>query len=192
MPLDARDAALRTGETNVGNYVTDVMRARLRADVAVMNGGGIRGNQLLPAGPLTRRDLNALLPFLNVLVMLEVPGKRPAGRAGAVGHAPTPRSSAGSSRSRGSPSSSTRPGRPASASCGCWWAGEPLDPERRYTLATNDYTARGGDGYAMLATAKPLVFPEDGPGLAEALLEAVERAGSIAPVTEGRITRMSP
>jgi hypothetical protein len=44
----------------------------------------------------------------------------------------------------------------------------------------------------MLSTAKPLVFPEDGPGLAETLLEAVERAGSIAPVTEGRITRIQP
>jgi 2',3'-cyclic-nucleotide 2'-phosphodiesterase (5'-nucleotidase family) len=70
--------------------------------------------------------------------------------------------------------------------------GEPLDPEKRYTLAANDYTARGGDGYAMLSTAKPLVFPEDGPGLAEALLEAVERAGSIAPMTEGRIIRTQP
>jgi 2',3'-cyclic-nucleotide 2'-phosphodiesterase (5'-nucleotidase family) len=70
--------------------------------------------------------------------------------------------------------------------------GEPLDPERRYTLATNEYLGRGGNGYTMLATAKPLVFPEDGPGLAEALLEAVERAGSIAPTAEGRITRMRP
>ena len=69
--------------------------------------------------------------------------------------------------------------------------GEPLDPEKRYTLAANNYTARGGDGYTMLATAKPLVFPEDGPSLAEALLQAMERAGSIAPVTEGRITRMA-
>ena len=75
VPLDARNAALRTSETNVGNFVTDVMRARLRADVAIMNGGGIRGNQVLPAGALTKRDINALLPFLNVLVMLEVPGK---------------------------------------------------------------------------------------------------------------------
>jgi 2',3'-cyclic-nucleotide 2'-phosphodiesterase (5'-nucleotidase family) len=70
--------------------------------------------------------------------------------------------------------------------------GQPLDPERRYSVAVNNYTAQGGDGYRMLATAKPLVFPEDGPGLAETLLEAIERAGSIAPVTEGRITRTSP
>jgi hypothetical protein len=44
----------------------------------------------------------------------------------------------------------------------------------------------------MLATAKPLVFPQDGPGLAETLLEAIERASVIAPDTEGRITRSSP
>jgi len=59
-------------------------------------------------------------------------------------------------------------------------------------LATYRYTAGGGDGYAMLATAKPLVFREDGPGLAETLLEAIERAGVIAPATEGRITRSGP
>ena len=70
--------------------------------------------------------------------------------------------------------------------------GEPLDPERRYTLATNSYTAAGGDGYAMLATAEPLVFPQDGPGLAETLLTAIERASVIAPGVEGRITRASP
>ena len=192
VPLDARNAALRTSETNVGNLVTDVMRARLRADVAIMNGGGIRGNQLVPAGALTRRDINALLPFLNVLVMLEVPGKVLAGGARALGLRLSAGSSAAFSRSRGSASSSIPRGRPASVSCGCVVGGEPLDPERRYTLATNSYTAEGGDGYAMLATAKPLVFPEDGPGLAETLLEAIERAGVIAPATEGRITRSGP
>src|SRR5262245_720851 len=70
--------------------------------------------------------------------------------------------------------------------------GQPLDPERRYTLAANSYTAGGGDGYAMLATAKPLVFPQDGPGLAETLYEAIERAGVIAPAIEGRIVPASP
>ena len=75
VPLDARNGAVRTSETNTGNLVADAIRARLRADVAVMNGGGIRGNRVLPAGPLTRRDVRTLLPFLNVLVKLEVPGE---------------------------------------------------------------------------------------------------------------------
>jgi 2',3'-cyclic-nucleotide 2'-phosphodiesterase (5'-nucleotidase family) len=191
VPLDARNAALRTGETNVGNLVTDVMRARLHADVAVMNGGGIRGNQLIPAGPLTQRDVNALLPFLNVLVMLEVPGKvllDVLERSVAA----YPRESGGFLQVSGL-TFLFDPTRPAGQRIvRVLVGGQPLDPERRYTLATNSYTAGGGDGYAMLATAKPLVFPQDGPGLAETLIQAIERAGAIAPAAEGRITRTSP
>jgi 5'-nucleotidase / UDP-sugar diphosphatase len=191
VPLDARNAALRTSETNAGNLVTDVMRARLQADVALMNGGGIRGNQLVPAGALTRRDINALLPFLNVLVMLEVPGKvllEVLERSVSV----YPRESGGFLQVSGL-SFVFDPARPPGQRVvRVVVGGEPLDPERRYKLATNSYTAGGGDGYAMLATAKPLVFPEDGPGLAETLLQAIERAGVIAPATEGRITRSGP
>ena len=191
VPLDARNAALRTSETNAGNLVTDVMRVRLQADVALMNGGGIRGNQLVPAGALTRRDINALLPFLNVLVMLEVPGKvllEVLERSVSV----YPRESGGFLQVSGL-SFVFDPARPPGQRVvRVVVGGEPLDPERRYKLATNSYTAGGGDGYAMLATAKPLVFPEDGPGLAETLLEAIERAGVIAPAIEGRITRSGP
>jgi 5'-nucleotidase len=191
VPLDARNAALRTNETNVGNLVTDVMRARLQADVALMNGGGIRGNQLVPAGALTRRDINTLLPFLNVLVMLEVPGKvllEVLERSVSA----YPRESGGFLQVSGL-SFVFDPARPPGQRVVRVVVGrELLDPERRYKLATNSYTAGGGDGYAMLATAKPLVFPEDGPGLAETLLEAIERAGVVAPATEGRITRSGP
>jgi 2',3'-cyclic-nucleotide 2'-phosphodiesterase (5'-nucleotidase family) len=191
VPLDARNAALRTGETNVGNYVADVIRARLRADVAVMNGGGIRGNQVVPAGPLARRDVNALVPFLNVLVKLEVSGRvllDVLERSVAA----YPRESGGFLQVSGLAFTfdPTRP--PGARVQRVLVDGRPLDPERRYTLATNSYLARGGDGYAMLATAKQLVGPEDGPGLAETLVEAIERAGAIAPVVEGRIVPVGP
>ncbi len=186
VPLDARNSALRTGETNIGDYVADVIRARLTADVAVMNGGGIRGNQVVPAGRLTKKDVHALLPFLNVLVKLEVTGttllavlERSVGTY--------PRESGGFLQVSGvqfvfDPS---RP--PGERIVRVLVGGRPLDGERRYTLATNSYTAKGGDGYTMLASAKRLVFPEDGPGLAETLVEAIERTGTIAPRVEGRI-----
>jgi 2',3'-cyclic-nucleotide 2'-phosphodiesterase/3'-nucleotidase len=167
------------------------MRRRLAADVAVMNGGGIRGNQLIPAGPLSRKDVNALLPFLNVLVKLELPGKvlvEVLERS--VGIYP---GEFGGFLQVSGLAFTFDPARPAGQRViRALVGGQPLDPERRYSVATNNYTAQGGDGYAMLATAKPLVFPEDGPGLAETLLEALEREGPIAPVTEGRITRTGP
>ena len=189
--LDARNAALRTGETNVGNLITDVMRARLHADVAIMNGGGIRGNQLLPAGPLSKRDINALVPFLNVLVVVEVPGKvlvdvleRSVGVY--------PREFGGFLQVSGLTVVFDPARPPGQRVVRVMVNGQPLDPERRYTVAANSYTAGGGDGYAMLATAKPLVFPQDGPGLAETLYEAIGRAGVIAPTIEGRIVPTSP
>ena len=156
-----------------------------------MNGGGIRGNQIVPAGPLSRKDVNALVPFLNVLVKLEMPGTvllDVLERSVSV----YPGEFGGFLQVSGL-TFAFDPARPAGQRVArALVGGQPLDPERRYTVAVNNYTAQGGDGYRMLATAKPLVFPEDGPGLAETLLEAIERAGSIAPVTEGRITRTSP
>ena len=186
--LDARSAALRTGETNVGNYIADVIRARLGADVAVMNGGGIRGNRVVGPGVLTRRDVHALLPFLNVLVKLEVPGRvlRAVLEHSVAEH---PREFGGFLQVSGLVLTFD-PGRPPGQRVvQVVVGGQPLEPERRYTLATNSYVARGGDGYAMLATARPLVFPEEGPGLAETLDDAIERAGAIAPAVEGRIRR---
>ncbi|HTO11272.1 MAG TPA: bifunctional UDP-sugar hydrolase/5'-nucleotidase, partial [Candidatus Binatia bacterium] len=76
VPLDARRAPLRTQETNIGDFVADAMRARLKTDVALMNGGGIRSDRIVPVGPLTRRDVANLVPFNNVVVVLEMTGAR--------------------------------------------------------------------------------------------------------------------
>ena len=48
----------------MGNVIADAMRADVGADVAITNGGGIRGNKVYPEGTtLTRRDIVAELPF---------------------------------------------------------------------------------------------------------------------------------
>ncbi|MEK6667113.1 MAG: 5'-nucleotidase [candidate division NC10 bacterium] len=103
--LDGREREVRTKETNLGNFVADVMRERLGADLALLNGGAIRGNRLLPEGPLTRRDLHHFLPFGNVLVPLEVSG------------AARPRAGGDAARRRGAPGEHSRAGgRPDSPS----------------------------------------------------------------------------
>ncbi len=57
-PLDSRKATLRTQEAAIGNVVADALREAVKADIAIVNGGGIRGNKEYPAGsPLTRRDV---------------------------------------------------------------------------------------------------------------------------------------
>jgi 2',3'-cyclic-nucleotide 2'-phosphodiesterase (5'-nucleotidase family) len=60
------------GESNIGNWETDVMRAFAGADVAFQNSGGIRKN--LDAGPVTLRDIWEIAPFGNHFVTFEVSG----------------------------------------------------------------------------------------------------------------------
>ena len=74
-PLDSRIAAVRAREASFGNLVADALRAATGADIAVMNGGGIRGNRFYAAGTvLTRRDILTELPFGNTLVLVAITG----------------------------------------------------------------------------------------------------------------------
>ncbi|MGH6841038.1 MAG: bifunctional metallophosphatase/5'-nucleotidase, partial [Methylocella sp.] len=47
-PLDSRTAAVRSGESAIGNLVADALRKAAQADIAIINGGGIRGNKFYP------------------------------------------------------------------------------------------------------------------------------------------------
>lgn len=55
--LDARFTTVRREESNMGNFVTDLMRCYYRADCAVIAAGTIRGNQVYPPGVLTIKDI---------------------------------------------------------------------------------------------------------------------------------------
>eukprot|EP00658_Telonema_sp_P-2_P010954 TRINITY_DN14168_c0_g1_i1.p1 TRINITY_DN14168_c0_g1~~TRINITY_DN14168_c0_g1_i1.p1 ORF type:complete len:454 (-),score=122.09 TRINITY_DN14168_c0_g1_i1:176-1537(-) len=48
--LDLREGSLRSRETAAGNWLADLFREELNADVALLNGGGIRADRVLVAG----------------------------------------------------------------------------------------------------------------------------------------------
>ncbi len=48
--LDSRRNTVRTGEAAIGNLIADAMRDVTKADVAIMNGGGIRADKEYAAG----------------------------------------------------------------------------------------------------------------------------------------------
>ena len=80
--LDGRRAMVRTGSTNQGNLHSDALRAAANnlaasfgtpsADVAIQNGGGIRNDAVIPAGPVTAGDTWDIAPFRNFVVVGEV------------------------------------------------------------------------------------------------------------------------
>ncbi|MBN1781841.1 bifunctional metallophosphatase/5'-nucleotidase [bacterium] len=59
-------------ESNVGDFIADVLKSETGADFAVLNSGAIRKN--MTAGPVTIRDIYELLPFGNETVTLNLTG----------------------------------------------------------------------------------------------------------------------
>ena len=66
--------------------------------------------------------------------------------------------------------------------------GQPLDPDKTYTVATPDFMFKGGDNYTMLSDQRVLVGPEAGDLLNAALEKYVAARHEIAPQVDGRIT----
>lgn len=64
---------VRTRETTVGNLCADAYRAITGADIAVVNGGGVRAD--IKQGDVTYADLIAVHPFGNKLCMIEITGQ---------------------------------------------------------------------------------------------------------------------
>lgn len=60
------------GESNIGNFIADVMRTTAGADFALINSGGIRKD--MPAGPIRKLDIVEILPFSNTLVTFKCNG----------------------------------------------------------------------------------------------------------------------
>lgn len=57
VPLETRFSIIRTQETNVGNWLSDLMRVNSKADVACLNSGTIRSDCVFKPGTLRLRDL---------------------------------------------------------------------------------------------------------------------------------------
>lgn len=182
--LDAHEVAVRTREMPVGNLVADVIRARIGAEAAFVNGGGIRSNQTYPPGAILKKNVANLLPFPNKVVGLKVTGaqikaalengvsnvENAAGRflqVSGMGYAYDPSKPAGQ--------------RVTEASIG----GTPLDPDRTYLVATLDFLANGNEGFGALKSA--VRVDTTGRTVAEVVEAFIRKHGIVAPVAEGRI-----
>lgn len=192
VPLNAKSDAGRTEETNMGDFIADSFRNATGADVAIMNGGSIRADDIIPAGDLTRRDILSILPFNNPIVKIEVTG---AVLRAALEH--------GVSQSGGE---STQPGRfpqvsglrfafdgkrPAGSRVSEVIVGKaPLDDKKTYTIALSSFLVGGGDGYDMFKDARLVIKPEDKLIDSDILGKAIASKPSIAPMVDGRIKRL--
>ncbi len=185
--MDSRRNVVRGEESAMGDLIADAMRAATGADVAIMNGGGIRADRTYDAGTkLTRRDILTELPFGNVTQLTEIPGsqlllalengvsqvEKGAGRFAQVSgmtmvYDPT-----------------AEPGKRVSE---VMVGGAPLEADKLYKVAVNDYILGGGDGYSALGGGKMINDTGAGQLVANDVMAYVEKMGSVKPMVEGRI-----
>lgn len=166
-PLDARFSTVRLKESNLGNFVCDIMRYYYQADCCLIAGGTIRGDQIYPPGVLRVKDMMNCFPFEDPCVVISLSGKAILhALENAVSKYPAlegrfPQVSGinltfDPSKEEGS--------RVSDVSI----ADEPIDLAREYTLVTRDYMSRGKDGFTSLmledegGTSKSIVSEENG------------------------------
>lgn len=173
----------RTGETTLGNLITDAMLAGVAdADVAFANGGGIRAS--IAAGDVTFGDVVTAFPFTNTLAVIEVTGAELMAALehgvdlfpGEAGHFPhvsgmTYKFDAGKPVGERIVEVIIK--------------GEALETDKTYKLVTNDFMAAGGDGYEMF---KGKTFIAEGGLLSDVLIAYFIEKGEVNPVVEGRVT----
>lgn len=163
--LNGEKAQVRTGETNLGDLITDAMLWQAgtlgeKVDAAISNGGGIRAS--LSVGGLTKKDINTVLPFGNTLYLVKLTGAQLLEALDAstcslpesIGAFPqvsgieyTVNTGAKFSSTENYPGSTY--GKPNAVnrvtiqSVG----GAAFDPAETYTIVTNDFLGAGGDTY---------------------------------------------
>ncbi|GJE26138.1 bifunctional metallophosphatase/5'-nucleotidase [Methylobacterium organophilum] len=186
VPLDSRVATVRARESSFADLVADAVRARTGAEIGLMNGGGIRGDRLYPSGTvLTRRDVLTELPFGNTTVLVEITGN--VLRAAIEhGYADLGRTSGRFLQISGLQVTLDPTSPPGNRLVSALVGGVPLQDEKRYRVAANNFMLDGGNGYGMLAEGRVLIGPTDGTLLADAVMTYL-RERSPVTVEEGRI-----
>ena len=183
-PLDSASRVVRGGEAAIGDLVADAMRARTGAQIAIINGGSIRGNRQYAAGHrLTRRDILTELPFGSKTVLTTVTGAqvRAALENGLsqIGAGRFPQVS-------GMVITANANGPVGARVVSIEVDGKPLDAAKSYTLATYDFMLRGGDGYGALRD--PAATEDYGDRLvANDVMVHARKLGEVSARVEGRI-----
>lgn len=74
-PLDARFTTVRVAESNMGNFVCDIMRLHYGAECTLMASGTIRGDQIYAPGPIRVKDVTDCFPFEDPVVVIKIKGE---------------------------------------------------------------------------------------------------------------------
>ena len=191
--IDGARENCRARECEMGNTVAGAMLAETAArgvQIALANGGGLRAS--LTAGTVTLGDVLTVLPFQNTLYTVDLPGsaliaalehgvngvEEGAGRFPQVAGL----------RFKLDISVAPNAGRVSQVEVAGPNGWMPIDPDATYSVVTNDFMAKGGDGYTMLKENGTNGY-DTAIDLAEVLARFLTENAPYAPSLDGRIAQ---
>ena len=198
--LDGERKNVRRRETNLGNFIADILRELSKADGAIINGGAIRAS--IKKGEIKVKDIYTSLPFDNYIVAIKLTGRqiREALEHGVSG---VEEEEGRFPQISGLTFKYSPSGEKGSRIKEIFVAGQPINFEKEYIVATNDFLAVGGDGYKVFGEAikaskdflviggtmkgEKVVYSHSGKWLRDGVVEYIRERGRIAPKVEGRI-----
>ncbi len=195
---DGGEVSVRNSETALGNLITDGMLNKAKeynedTVAAFQNSGGIRTS--IDEGPITIGEILEVMPFGNTLATMELSGEEiMTALEHSVSQAPL--ESGGFLQVSGlnftydsSMEAGNRVQEVTLEQDGSW---VELDESADYTVATNAFTAKGGDGFDVFANAYDAGRVTDlGQTDWEIFRDYVAELGEVTPETEDRIVDTS-
>jgi 5'-nucleotidase/UDP-sugar diphosphatase len=198
MELDGQNTRKR--ETNLGNFLADIVRSTARAEAAIIGGGSIRTS--MKKGAIKIKNVYAVSPFNNYIVAIRLTGHQiwealehgVSAIADDAGRFPQV-SGIIFMFSRSAPV-----GRKVRE---VFINNSRLVMDKEYIVATDDFLAAGGDGYKAFGEAvraskdfalvggavmgEKLVYNNSGRWLRDVVIDFIREKKELAPVVEGRI-----
>lgn len=197
--LEGGRSAVRMRESNFGNLITDAMLWEVARNdtyapfrpipIALENGGGIRVP--IPVGPISVGQVATALPFGHVLTVKSVTGAQLLSILSHSADQWNPSAPGGGFLQVAGLHYALDPALPHGARlvgahlAAAGGGGAPILNASLYHVVTNDFTARGGDGFDDLAAAPMLLL--GGRSLSDVVIDYVTAHSPVAPAVSGRI-----
>ncbi|HIA03759.1 MAG TPA: bifunctional metallophosphatase/5'-nucleotidase [Myxococcales bacterium] len=174
------ESMIRAGyplDNPLGSWMTDIMRMSVAADIGIQNTYGIRDD--LRAGTISLRDIYRVMPFENTVVVVTLSGKqvKQLVRDNMRGQKSGIQISGIRVHLRFDPQKQTL------QESWVLHKGAPIDDEKLYRVATNNYLAQGGTGGKVMKGAPT---HDTGRSIRKVIVEAVRQHSPITPPKVGR------
>lgn len=191
---------VRKDETNLGNFIADIIKETAGADAALINAGTIRTG--IKKGEIKVKHIYSVLPFDNYIVAIKLTGRQ-IKEALEHGVSAIEKNEGRFPQISGISFEYDPEARIGERIISIYINGESIDMGKEYSVATNDFIVAGGDGYKVFGEAlksskdfsitggaiksEKLVYNEPGKWLRDVVVDYIIKKGVILPSKEGRI-----